>query len=50
VGDPQTQERYAAWGYAWGTELQALTDPAVREALDRAGVRLTRFSEAGRTS
>jgi predicted glycoside hydrolase/deacetylase ChbG (UPF0249 family) len=49
-GDPETQERYAAWGYAWGTELQALTDPAVREALDRAGARLACFSEADQWS
>jgi len=42
-GDPETRERYARWGYHWEQELKALTDPAVREALERCGVRVTTF-------
>jgi predicted glycoside hydrolase/deacetylase ChbG (UPF0249 family) len=37
--DPD-RERFA-WGYAWGQELEALDDPAVRRALDRSGFELT---------
>ena len=42
-GDPETRERYARWGYHWEQELKALTDPAVREALELCGVRVTTF-------
>jgi hypothetical protein len=44
--DPETQERYRQWGYEWKQELDALTDPAVRDALERTGVRLTGFGAA----
>lgn len=41
--DPETSERYASWGYRWEQEAEALTDPAVRGALEQAGVRLIGF-------
>jgi predicted glycoside hydrolase/deacetylase ChbG (UPF0249 family) len=48
AGDPDTRSRYESWGYRWRQELEALTDPAVQEALERAGVRLTSFTGVGR--
>jgi hopanoid biosynthesis associated protein HpnK len=41
--DPETQARYRKWDYHWKQELDALTDPAVRNALVEADVRLTTF-------
>jgi len=32
------------WGYRWGDELDALTAPHVRDAVDRAGFRLGSFA------
>lgn len=38
------------WGYHWGDELAALTDPAARDALEAAGYRLGGFTDlAGAT-
>ena len=45
-GDPECQARYANWGYRWAAELGALTDPGVREEMQRAGVVLTAFRQA----
>lgn len=36
------------WGYAWAAELAALTDPAVRAAIDRAGLHLGSYADLGR--
>jgi hopanoid biosynthesis associated protein HpnK len=44
-GDPETRSRYGAWGYCWDQEREALTSPEVRQALERAGVRVARFAE-----
>lgn len=43
-GDPETQERYQAWGYQWKGELEALTDRGVLAALELAGVQLASFA------
>jgi chitin disaccharide deacetylase len=45
TGDAETRSRYGAWGYCWDQEREALTSPEVRQALERAGVRLVRFAE-----
>jgi hopanoid biosynthesis associated protein HpnK len=47
-GDAETQERYRSWGYRWAEELEALTDPTVREACREAGVRLMNWSDGER--
>lgn len=36
---------YAAWGYDWETELDALKSPRVRQLLDECRVSLTRFCD-----
>jgi predicted glycoside hydrolase/deacetylase ChbG (UPF0249 family) len=36
------------WGYAWGSELEALMSPDVRAAIDRHGFTLGTFAELGR--
>jgi predicted glycoside hydrolase/deacetylase ChbG (UPF0249 family) len=40
--EPQLAAAYR-WGYRWGRETAALTDPAARRALAAAGVELTTF-------
>lgn len=45
VGDRELAQRYR-WNYAWERETEALCDPAVRGAIESAGIRLVRPSEA----
>jgi hopanoid biosynthesis associated protein HpnK len=43
-GDAAIAESYR-WGFQWDREAEALTSPAVREAIERAGVRLVRYAD-----
>ena len=43
AADPE-RRRYR-WGYHWPEELAALRSPAVREAVDRASLRLGSFAD-----
>ena len=44
---PALRNRYA-WGYKWETEAEALRSAAVKELVERRGIRLRNFAEAWR--
>ena len=44
--DADTQTRYSHWGYRWAEELETLTDPETRTALEEQGIVLTSFGQA----
>ena len=44
VTTPELQKRYD-WGYDWSGETAALTDPSLREAVERAGFELRGFAD-----
>jgi predicted glycoside hydrolase/deacetylase ChbG (UPF0249 family) len=39
--DAETRTRYSNWGYRWAEELEALTAPETRVALEKQGIVLT---------
>ena len=45
AGDAALTQAYPDWGFAWDAETRALTSPAARDALRRAGVTLTYYHE-----
>jgi hopanoid biosynthesis associated protein HpnK len=44
--DAETQTRYRHWGYRWAEELEVLTLPETRAALEKEGIVLTSFARA----
>jgi predicted glycoside hydrolase/deacetylase ChbG (UPF0249 family) len=44
--DADTQRRYCHWNYHWAEELETLTDPEMRIALEKQGIVLTSFAQA----
>lgn len=44
--DADTQTRYNHWGYNWAEELESLTAPEMRVALDEERIMLTSFAKA----
>jgi predicted glycoside hydrolase/deacetylase ChbG (UPF0249 family) len=44
--DVATQTRYSHWGYRWAEELETLTAPETRVALEEQGILLTSFEQA----
>ena len=44
--DVDTQKRYSHWGYRWAQELETLTGPEARVALEEQGIVLTSFGQA----
>ena len=42
---PALRQRYA-WGYTWESEVAALRSSAIKQIVDRRGIRLRNFAEA----
>lgn len=45
--DPGRQTQYAHWHYQWGKELEALTDPSVKDLVIKKGIRLISYRDLG---
>ena len=43
--DPSLRARYTDWNYQWGKELEALTDPSVRDLIKQKRIRLIGYRD-----